>query len=275
MDEKFDALTATVDALHAHASNMSRAVADFINNSYQQGAAMRAMSEVLFSVEGLEEDPTLCAYTAEFKRELKSNSDAYEGHGNDSAFDVMYPIEEYVMLLESVQKALRRRARLSGRLDCARELVALANGRLLSNRSDMGSEYVRRLELQQALEEDRELTAQLAHMSEELLREYRQFQDTRVREMNLIFVNFANLQLSFARAMDASARLFEGSMSSLAPKVHEPCFTSLPTSKASARTSVPSKPPPSAAVKPAVVQEETYSFRNVQPAIMQEIEDDS
>ena len=139
---------------------------------------------------------------------MRKLSEHYENYARMQLQDLQFPFEEYVGLLESVQRALKRRANLRKRFDWAKEQVEVQNAKLLkSSRTDPQQEELRRMELRLALDEDKQVTATLAAVSDDLISEYKQFKETRGVELMKLFANFAKLQNQFAKDAESCCKV--------------------------------------------------------------------
>jgi hypothetical protein len=168
---------------------------------------MRAYTDALGKFEAVEEDVVLNSYLSDSAAGMRSLSDCYETYATAQLLELQYPFEEYVGLLESVMRALKRRNSLRRRFDWAKEQVEVKNARLLKiTRADPEQEEMRRAELAEALDEDKAVTASLATVSDDLLVEYQRFKETRVVELKNIFMNFANLQQHFAKNAESYSK---------------------------------------------------------------------
>lgn len=205
-DVIFDGIATNIDHLHKAASEIQIQLAKYVDASFEQCIHMREFTEGLTKLEAVEEDSVLCSYLSDLSSSLRAASDGYEAFANTKLLELQYPFEEYVGLLESVHKALKRREAARLRSDAAKEQLEVSNARLLQGRSDVEQETVRRVELRIAIDEDKSAAAALAAISDDLLAEYEQFTKNRLLHMPALISNFVQIQSRFGKSMESCGK---------------------------------------------------------------------
>ena len=232
-DILFEGISLYIDCLHKHAVDISQQIHLFVASNIDQTRHIRDFAEALNRLESNEDDLQLSTCLGDSSTAMRKLSEHYENYARMQLKDLQYPFEEYVGLLESVQRALKRRASLRKRFDWAKEQVEVQNAKLLkSSRTDPQQEELRRMELRLAIDEDKQVTATLAAVSDDLISEYKSFKETRVVELMKLFADFARLQKHFARDAEACCKV-------LATKTLGFAAASSAARKEGAKTSVP------------------------------------
>lgn len=222
-DILFEGISIYVDCLHKHAVDINQQIHLFVGSNIDQTRHMRAFAEALNHLESNEDNLQLSSCLADSSMSMRKLSDHYESYARAQLNDLQYPFEEYVGLLESVQRALKRRAGLRKRFDWAKEQVEVQNAKLLrSSRSDPQQEELRKMELRLAMEEDKLVTTTLSTVSDDLISEYKLFKETRVDELMRLFADFAKLQVNFAKNAESCSRALVSKVTISVPLPPEP-----------------------------------------------------
>ena len=198
-DLQFEEMKLNVDELLIHALETSKNVNLFIDQSLASAVHMKEYTDTLLLLESIEkDDAVLNMYLKDTSHCAGKLAEAHDAFSLECMNAVQFPLEDYVGLLHSIQRAFKRREALRKKYDFCKEQIEILNSKILCTK-DAKTEELRHAELQLALDEDKLVTARLNAVSDELIAEFQYFKESRLLDLAGVMSGLAKAQERLAR----------------------------------------------------------------------------